>query len=271
MAADPSHELFIGVDVAGITAVPVAQGTAVVVTRSYPGREGHANEDAAAVLPVDGLRGVLAVADGMGGHADGQQASQHAVRHLARCVKQALDAGHDLRKGILDGFEAAHEAIRALGNGAATTLVVAELDETRVRTYHAGDSMALVCGQRGRLHHRTVPHSPVGYGVEAGLIAEHEALVHEDLHIVSNALGAPDMRIEMGPVVRLSPHDTVVLASDGLWDNLAADEIVEAVRKGRLERACEQLASAAAERMHESRTGQPGKPDDLTFVVWRRR
>ena len=110
----------------------------------------------------------------------------------------------------------------------------------------------------------------MGYAVEAGLMNEAEALHHEDRHLVSNTIGAPDMRIEVGPVVRLAPRDTVLLASDGLTDNLRGAEIVEIVRKGPLREAAARLANTAQRRMNTERESRPSKPDDLTFLLFRR-
>ena len=64
-----------------------------------------------------------------------------------------------MRSRILDGFEEANEAVLGLGVGAATTLVAAEIEDTRVRSYHVGDSMSLIVGQRGKLKSQSVPHS----------------------------------------------------------------------------------------------------------------
>jgi serine/threonine protein phosphatase PrpC len=83
-------------------------------------------------------------------------------------------------------------------------------------------------------------------------------------------VGAPDMRIEVGSARRLGARDTVLLASDGLFDNLSLSEIVGVVRAGPLERASAELARRCAERMSAPRDGEPSKPDDLTFVLFRR-
>ncbi len=77
------------------------------------------------------------------------------------------------------------------------------------------------------------------------------------------------MRIEIGPSVAMARRDTLMLASDGLSDNLFADEIVEIVRKGPLPRAAESLRSSGSERMRDPRAGRPSKPDDLTFILFR--
>ena len=105
--------------------------------------------------------------------------------------------------------------------------------------------------------------------MEAGVLDAADAMHHEDRHLVSNVIGAPEMRIEIGPSCKLDPRDTLLLASDGLCDNLHIEEIVERVRKGPLIAAADRLVSDARERMSQPQEGQPSKPDDLTFVAFR--
>jgi serine/threonine protein phosphatase PrpC len=93
---------------------------------------------------------------------------------------------------------------------------------------------------------------------------------HEDRHLVSNVIGSPEMTIEIGPSLRLAPRDTVLLASDGLFDNLYIHEVVERIRKGPLDQAVERLATDSRRRMLEPEPGSPSKPDDLTIVALRR-
>jgi serine/threonine protein phosphatase PrpC len=95
-------------------------------------------------------------------------------------------------------------------------------------------------------------------------------LHHEERHLVSNLLGSSDMRIDVGATVELSPLDTVLLASDGLTDNIHVEEIVEMMRKGSLTSALDALTRLALRRMtFESRT-QPSKPDDLSLILFRK-
>ena len=136
-------------------------------------------------------------------------------------------------------------------------------------SYHVGDSVILVIGQRGKIKLQTIPHSPVGYAVEAGLLDEHEAMHHEDRHLIFNMLGSPDMRIEVGSTLELAPLETVLVASDGLADNVHTAEIVDILRKGPLDEATRALVALARARMLERTEHQPHKPDDLTVVVWR--
>ncbi len=229
------------------------------------------NEDAAALIPFDDSSGILVVADGLGGMRAGEQASGIAVEALKTSLLEAAVQGLGLRDAVLNGIEKANQDISSLGIGAATTLAVVEVQGRTVRSYHVGDSMILVTGQRGKVKLQTVSHSPVAYAVEAGLLDESEAMNHEERHLVSNMIGTPDMRIEVGPAIELAPRDTLLLASDGLFDNLHLDEIVACVRKGPLKKIIQTLAEDCRQRMVEGGQGNPSKPDDLTFIVFRRR
>jgi serine/threonine protein phosphatase PrpC len=126
-------------------------------------------------------------------------------------------------------------------------------------------------GQRGRIKQRVVPHSPTGFAVEAGLLDEHEAVQHDQRHVLFNVVGSPDMRVEVGSALQLAVHDTVLLASDGLFDNLFIDEIVDTIRVGPLASAADKLVERARARMQgDGAADSPCKPDDLTIVLYRR-
>lgn len=247
----------------------VAGGTAVVISMKSPERDGP-NEDAALVQPVGARAGLLAVADGAGGMPLGARAAKLAVRALAAAGRDAED-GADLRASVLDAFEAANAAVQELKVGAATTLAVVEVAPAGIRTYHVGDSGILVVGQRGKVKLQTVAHSLTGYAVEAGFLEPEAALHHDDNCVVLNLVGNADMRIELGSVMALSPRDTVLVASDGLLDNLRLEEIVEIVRCGALKVAAARLAEACRARMLAPEGDAPSKPDDLTAVLFRRR
>jgi serine/threonine protein phosphatase PrpC len=148
-------------------------------------------------------------------------------------------------------------------------MAVVEIQAGSIRPYHVGDSMILVTGQRGKIKLQTMSHSPVGYAVEAGLLGEKEAMEHEDRHLVSNMVGAEDMRIEVGPVLAVKPYDTVLLLSDGVADNLHVEEIVACARKGPIAEIIRSLAVACSRRMRGDRKGTPSKPDDVTFIAFR--
>ncbi len=247
----------------------IACGEAVVFSDRAPGKE-SANEDAAALVALDGRSAVLVVADGMGGMPAGEQAAGLAVRRMIASLEQHVPNEPSLRGAILNGIEDANRAICELGVGAGSTITAVEVQGHTVRPYHVGDSMILVVGQRGRLKLQTVSHSPVGYAVESGVLDEAEAMHHEDRHLVSNMLGTPDMRIEVGAVLELGRFDTLLLATDGLFDNLHTPEVVECVRKGPLDTVAQRLIDHCRHRMQEPEPGLPSKPDDLTFIAFRR-
>lgn len=242
---------------------------AAFVDASPDSTPGRPNEDACAIIRFSETEAVIAVADGAGGMPSGADASAAAVRALRKAIDAAAEQQRTLRAGILDGFELADQAVRALGVGAATTLAVAELRPEGIRSYHAGDSSVAVVGQRGKIKLVVVPHSPVGYGVEAGLIRPEDALHHDDLNLVSNLLGLEGMRIEVGTSLGLSPRDTVVVGSDGLFDNLHLPEVAELIRTGPLADVAERLRRKCHQRMNEPEDAQPSKPDDLSFVLYR--
>jgi serine/threonine protein phosphatase PrpC len=251
------------------------EGTAAVFTTRSPQKE-TPNEDVAALWPASPTSGVLAVADGLGGHASGERASRLAIDTIQNCLHQATATPSasettDLRAAILNGIEAANVAVKGLGSGAATTLALVEIHGRTIRPYHVGDSAILITGQRGKVKLQTISHSPVGYAVEAGLMKEEDAIHHEARHVISNVIGSDQMRIEIGPFVEMAPRDTLLLASDGLLDNLLPDEIVELVRSGPLGLAVGALVAEAQQRMSGPNGTDPCKPDDLTVIAYRPR
>jgi serine/threonine protein phosphatase PrpC len=100
-------------------------------------------------------------------------------------------------------------------------------------------------------------------------MAEEEAIRHEDRHVISNVIGSEQMRIEIGPPIEMASRDTLVIASDGLVDNLLPSEIVEFVRSGPLDEAVGDLVEEARRRMTAASGDAPSKPDDLTVIAYR--
>ena len=249
-------------------AVRLSSGLVVVYSSRCPGKE-SSNEDAAAIYPVHNHVSVLAVADGLGGVRAGEQASGLTLLALRNAINLIGNDTGMVRSAILDGIEDANRNIRQWGIGSASTLAVVEIHGNTVRPYHAGDSMILVCGSRGKVKLQTVPHSPVGFALESGILDEDEAMYHKDRHLVSNVIGMPEMRIEIGSTLKFNPRDTLLLASDGLFDNLHVDEIVEHIRKGPLLKSVGELIDETKSRMIKRQSGLPSKPDDLTVLAYR--
>ncbi len=228
------------------------------------------NEDSVAAIPYGPDAAVLVVADGAGGLPAGRRASRTAVRSLEASLQTAAQETMLLRTAILNGIETANEAVLALGSGSATTMTVVTIEGRIARSYQVGDSQALIVGNRGKIHAQTMAHSPTGFAVEAGFLDERDALHHEERHLVSNFIGTTDMRIDIGAEVRLNPRDTVLLATDGLTDNVHLHEVTEIIRKGPLAKAVESLTGLARRRMTVETLHQPSKPDDLSLILFRK-
>jgi len=271
----------------------VAQGQAAWLTCKCPGKPGD-NEDAVTAIPSGPEQGLLMVADGLGGHRGGRRASQLIKSQLRRAAQQFVASGQsrsviisgivpvpcqsagrnrpisqDHRAFILNEIERVNQRLLRSRIGSATTLALIEIQGRRVRSYHVGDSEILIVSQRGRLKYSSVSHSPIGYAVESGLLTEEEALFHPDRHLVSNVIGSDQMSVELGPWMTLSPRDTVLLASDGLFDNLLLGEIVAGIRKGKLAGCVRSLAELARSRMLVPGLDSPSKPDDLSILAYR--
>lgn len=261
-----SSGIFAGVDLETPQLVTLAGGQACVFTRRRPGRE-TPNEDAAAVISGAGKCCVLAVADGLGGLPAGDMAARAVLQHLAEQASGTV--GDAQREAVLSALEQADASIQAAGQGGATTIAVAAIDGDTVRASMVGDSMVVVCGQRGKIKYRSVPHSPVGYAEASGMLDEAEAMFHAERHLVSNVIGMHGMHVEVGPLIRLAPRDTVILGSDGLFDNLYVDEVVGLVRCGPLPDVAARLLDACRRRMEDVSGERPHKPDDLTFILYR--
>jgi serine/threonine protein phosphatase PrpC len=245
----------------------LASGRVVVGYRGRPDGGGRC-EDAGLVIELPGDACLLAVADGMGSGPRADDASAAIIDCLSTRAEALVD-DTAARVQVLDAIEEANERIRGWGVGAATTVMVVEVDAGTYRTFHVGDSEALVTGQRGKLKWQTISHSPVGYAMASGLMEVQDAMVHEERHLVDSMLGMEGMRVDVGERRRFSERDTLILATDGLFDNLAVSEIVDIIRKGRLRGAAKQLLEKTLERMTTVSEGTPGKPDDLAFILYR--
>ena len=79
----------------------------------------------------------------------------------------------------------------------------------------------------------------------------------------------PDMWVEIGNPIQLADLDTVILASDGLWDNLYRDEVVGLLGNRSLTVAADGIFRMATDRMKRKPGSEFGKPDDLSFILYR--
>ena len=247
----------------------IAGGMLVAYTARAPDKTSD-NEDTVAAIPYGPDAAVLVIADGAGGLPGGRRASETAVTVLRSSLMQAIDEVLLLRTAILNGIDAANQAVLDIANGSATTLTVVTIEGRIARTYQIGDSEAMIVGQRGLVKAQTTAHSPTGFAVEAGFLDQRDALHHADRHLVSNFLGTNDMHIDVGAALELKQRDTVLLASDGLTDNIHFDEIVDLMRKGPLDESMDAIVRRAVRRMTVESKTMPSKPDDLSLILFRK-
>lgn len=255
-------------DMDDVQEMPFASGRVAYFTCRCPDKA-TVSEDALGIFDLSETQGVLVLTDGCGGMQGGEVAAETVINEVRRKLAN-YSSTDSLRSAVLDGLELANEAIRALGKGAATTVIVALVEHNKIRSIHAGDSQALIIGGRGKVKMQTVSHSPVGYGVEAGLIDEDEAIDHEDRHLVSNIVGSKSTHFEIGSPRAMAERDTLLLGSDGVFDNFLEGELARLAKTSPLLNAASEIISAAQYRMNHEEPDVPSKADDLSLLMFRR-
>lgn len=198
---------------------------------------------------------LLVVADGMGGHAHGEVASQLTVDTLAHLFKaEAQPLLADPSGFLLDAVYAAHDAINAhamaasLPDAPRTTCVACVVQEGMATWAHVGDSR-LYHFNRDRFRMHTRDHSMVQELIDRGIFSEAEAEQQAGRNFLYNAVGGsmlPD--IEVSDTVPLQAGDLLLLCSDGFWGTLAPDEILAELAARPLQQAVQRLLDVAEER-----------------------
>lgn len=224
--------------------------------RTHPGLVRQVNEDSMLVRDDTAL---WVVADGMGGHDNGQWASQTLVGQFAHV---ALDGALESRGGALataldDGNRAIVSASAASGKQMGTTAVVAHVDGSEVLCLWVGDSR-IYRWRHGLLTQLTRDHSVVQELVDRGHLDASEAESHPMAHVLSRAIGTEaELRYENVVDVAV-PGDRYLLCSDGLTKVVPEDVIAAVLGLGNIDRAADELVSSTLER---------GAPDNVTLVI----
>ncbi len=186
------------------------------------------NEDS---FLLDFRRGLFIVADGMGGHAAGEVASEMAVEIIAREVGtfkglSDAEAFDRLRGSIRNANQAIYE--RTLSEvdkrGMGTTITVLVLTSKRYLIGQVGDSRAYLL-RGGKLVQITKDHSYVQEQVDAGLLTQEQARTHPYSNVITRCVGANEDVVPDVYFGDLERGDVLLVASDGLTGMLEDDQL----------------------------------------------
>lgn len=205
---------------------------------------------------------VFVLADGMGGHPEGEVAAQLAMQTVSALFhKQALPQVPHAGEFLAGALLAAHHQIvrhageRGMLDTPRTTLVAALVQDGAVTWVHCGDSR-LYLVRDGALLTRTRDHSYLEQHQGAGLPA---APVNRN--ILFTCLGSPARPVyDIGGPLALQQGDKLLLCSDGLWDNVSDDDIVRHLAEAPVHEAVPALVEAAL------RAGGP-QCDNVTSIA----
>lgn len=206
---------------------------------------------------------LLAMADGMGGHAGGDVASSTVVAALVDLDGESL-SGRDASQALLDRIR---EANREIGtaidddprlDGMGTTLIAMLRTGDRIALAHIGDSRAFLL-RDGEVTQVTKDHSFVQNLVDEGRITADEAKTHPQRSLVTRVLTGsdedePDLVVRQGRA-----GDRYLIASDGLTDYVARETVDDVLRETRDPGECAERLVGLALRA--------GAPDNVTVIV----
>ncbi|MBA2288262.1 MAG: serine/threonine-protein phosphatase [Ktedonobacteraceae bacterium] len=184
--------------------------------------------------------GLFIVADGMGGHAYGQDASYLAIQTILQSVLGSI-AGSDsmsdelLPEVLCDAVREANLVIyrrgREAGNDMGTTITAALVLDTTAYIVNVGDSRTYLYREGEGLAQITRDHSVVARLVETGVIAPEEVYDHPNRNQVYRGLGS-SARVEVDWFkCDLQVDDRLLLCSDGLWEMVRDREIARILKQ----------------------------------------
>jgi serine/threonine protein phosphatase PrpC len=216
---------------------------------------------------------VFLVADGMGGHAAGEQASALVVAAIERfalnTLKWFLHSGRADTERVLSEFRSAlseadaqilHEAVEHPNMaGMGTTVTMAYHIDRQLCVAHVGDSRAYL--YRGDdLQQITHDHTVTAEMVRLGQLRPEDVIHHRLRHVITNVVGGPEAGVYVeAHALELHPGDRLVLCSDGLTEMLSHDLIAGTLKVNpEPEPACTSLLQQA---------NDAGGRDNITVVV----
>lgn len=212
-------------------------------------------------------RGIFVVADGMGGHAAGEVASEMAVRFIARELGSLKGLTDDqVAERMRLAIRTANGAIfqRTLTEhdkrGMGTTVTALVLYDARFLIGQVGDSRAYLL-REGKLNQLTKDHSYVQEQVDAGYLTPEQARAHPYSNVITRCVGANSDVVPDIYVGRVKPQDLLLLASDGLTGMLEDYQLAEILGADRLpQQQVDQLIAEA---------NRHGGLDNITAILVR--
>lgn len=219
------------------------------------------NQDAYFVDPEERF---FIVADGMGGHAGGQEASRLAIEtiqaYLAQQWNSDLDSETLLRQAVLEANQAILKDQRSHPERAdmGTTAVAVIFRDQHPLCAHIGDSR-LYRLRGAKLDQITEDHTWVARAMRSGEITPDQARVHPMRHVLAQCLGRPDLEVVEVQSFSVQSGDRLLLCSDGLTEELS-DQLIATHLK--TIRACEKAATALINAAKDR-----GGRDNITVVI----
>lgn len=211
----------------------------VIGAASDPGMKRKENQDSHAVFnPPEGTahkKGILlALADGMGGHAGGSVASKIAVDTLIQTYYDDIDSS--IPESLEKSFLAANQKVMERGRsdldvqGLGSTLTAVVFQGAGMYHAHVGDSRGYSIFAN-RISQFTEDHSYVASLVKAGAISAEEARTHPEGNIITRAIGfQEDLKVDTSPTPgKINPDQFILLCCDGLYKEVADQEILATV------------------------------------------
>jgi len=213
------------------------------------------NQDSVEILAARDCA-LIAVVDGMGGHAEGAKAAELTVATLRQRFADEAHPIFDPQGFLTATLAAAHDRVVVLGeqipleHRPRATCAVCLVQDANAYSAHVGDSRIYQI-RRGRVLERSRDHSHVELLLREGLIQEHEIRSHPMRNFVECCLGGdrpiPDMSVAARR--RVEKGDVLLVCTDGLWSGLTEDDFATlAADDSPLELALRNLAEAAVAR-----------------------
>jgi PPM family protein phosphatase len=212
--------------------------------------------------------GLFLVADGMGGHENGELASKLAAETFFSAFLNSYQPGfikgvelpsEIVEDGLLKATMEAHERVAVLLPGSGTTFTAAWVNGGSLTLVHVGDSRAYIINRNGQIQLLTKDHSLVQRLVDLGQISEKRAALDPRRNILYRALGQLEPLEPDVSTMEFPENSVLLICSDGLWGVVNEERIRRIITStDDLEDAVMKLVEAA---------NHAGGPDNISAIL----